>query len=107
MTDEDLRKSLEKTGRASPDRKPSYVRLVVGIGILVLIATIYNAVGEGRVALNFLVWIVALYFIPLIVAVARHHRQRLAIGMLNVFAGWSLIGWIAALVWACTSDTER
>lgn len=43
-----------------------------------------------------------LYFIPLIVALHREHRQTLAIGILNFFAGWTFIGWIACLVWACT-----
>jgi len=28
----------------------------------------------------------------------------MAIGALNLFLGWSLIGWVAALVWALTKD---
>jgi ABC-type transport system involved in cytochrome c biogenesis permease component len=56
---------------------------------------------------GFLIWFLVIYFVPLIVALVRHHRQSLAIGVLNVFLGWSGIGWVAALVWACTSDTER
>jgi Superinfection immunity protein len=47
------------------------------------------------------------YFIPTIVAARRLHRNRLAILMLNIFLGWTLIGWVAALVWACTSDVDR
>jgi tryptophan-rich sensory protein len=42
----------------------------------------------------------ALYFIPAIIAIARHHRNRLAIFLLNFFLGWTFIGWIAALIWA-------
>lgn len=48
-----------------------------------------------------------LYFLPAIVAFMRRHRQRWAILLLDLFLGWSLIGWVAALVWAATSDVER
>ena len=44
-----------------------------------------------------------LYFIPTVVAIERGHHNKLAIFLLNLFAGWSIIGWIAALVWAATS----
>jgi hypothetical protein len=45
---------------------------------------------------------VLLYFTPFLVAAGRQHHQLLAIGMLNLFAGWTLLGWVGALVWACT-----
>lgn len=44
------------------------------------------------------------YFFPVMIAVNRQHRNALAIGMLNLFLGWSGLGWIAALVWACTDN---
>ena len=47
-----------------------------------------------------------IYFVPAIVAKVRDHRNLLAIGMLNLFLGWTLIGWVAALVWSCTNDTS-
>lgn len=42
----------------------------------------------------------AIYFIPTIVAVARHHRNTLAIFLVNFFLGWTFIGWVATLIWA-------
>ena len=45
-----------------------------------------------------------LYFLPSIVALARSKRDLLAIFLLNLFLGWSGIGWIVALVWAVKSD---
>lgn len=45
----------------------------------------------------------AIYFIPAGVAVNRQHHNRLAIIVLNIFLGWTLIGWVVALVWACTT----
>ena len=50
------------------------------------------------------VFIIVLYFVPMIVAYKRNHRQGMAITVLNLFAGWTALGWIVALVWACTSD---
>lgn len=49
----------------------------------------------------------ASYFLPGIVAMIRGHRQTLAIFMLTLFTAWSGIGWIIALVWACTSDLKE
>ena len=50
-------------------------------------------------------WIVVLvilgiYFLPTIVA-GRHHNSG-AIFLLNLLLGWTFIGWVIALVWACT-----
>ncbi len=44
--------------------------------------------------------LLGLYFLPTIIAISRHKRNAFAIGALNFFLGWTLIGWIAALVWA-------
>jgi hypothetical protein len=46
-------------------------------------------------------WAVA-YLAPTAIAYHRHHHQTLAIGALNVLLGWTVIGWIAAFIWACT-----
>lgn len=44
------------------------------------------------------------YFLPSIIALARSKRDTLAIFLLNLFLGWSIIGWIVALVWAAKND---
>ena len=46
------------------------------------------------------------YFFPVIIAVLRKHRNALAIGMLNLFLGWTGLGWIGALIWACTNSPQ-
>lgn len=46
----------------------------------------------------------ALYFLPIIVAIARRKRDVLGIVLLNVLAGWTFIGWIIALIWAFLPD---
>jgi hypothetical protein len=44
------------------------------------------------------------YFLPSIVALARSKRDLLSIFLLNLFLGWTFIGWIVALVWAFKVD---
>lgn len=44
------------------------------------------------------------YFLPTIIAMVRKKRNAGAVAALNFFLGWTLIGWIVALVWALTVD---
>jgi hypothetical protein len=48
--------------------------------------------------------LLALYFIPTIVAFARGRHNKGAILVLNLFLGWSVIGWVISLVWAVSSS---
>jgi hypothetical protein len=48
---------------------------------------------------------VLLYLLPTVVALIRGHLSALAILLLNPFLGWTLIGWIIALIWSCTGNT--
>src|SRR5690554_4801536 len=48
-----------------------------------------------------------IYLIPYWVAVQREHHNAAAIGVLNLLLGWTLIGWVGALVWACTATRDR
>jgi hypothetical protein len=50
--------------------------------------------------------IVVVYFLPFIVANMRGHCQSLAIFMLNLLAGWTVLGWVVAIVWACTDNVR-
>ena len=45
-----------------------------------------------------------MYFLPSIIAFARSKRDTSAILLLNFFLGWTLIGWVVALVWAAKND---
>ena len=58
-------------------------------------------------ALLVIMFAVVLYFLPALVAIDRAHRNAIAICVLNVLLGWTFLGWVAALVWAFTSDTGR
>ena len=43
------------------------------------------------------------YFFPFMVAVCRGHKNSGAIFVINLFLGWTLIGWVVALSWACSA----
>lgn len=47
-----------------------------------------------------LVFVLGFYMLPSMVAAGRHHRSGTAIAVLNLLLGWTLLGWVAALVWA-------
>ena len=49
----------------------------------------------------------AFYFIPSIVAYQRKHPNLKAILVLNVLLGWSVIGWVVALVWSLTKTDKE
>ena len=41
-----------------------------------------------------------IYFIPSLVAAFREHHNAVPILLLNIFLGWTFIGWVWALVWS-------
>lgn len=41
------------------------------------------------------------YMFPALIAGARNHHNAVAIFILNLLLGWTLFGWVLALVWAC------
>lgn len=45
-----------------------------------------------------------LYFLPCILAFARSKRDAVSIFVVNLFLGWTAIGWVIALVWALKQD---
>ena len=42
----------------------------------------------------------AIHFLPTIIAALRGGRSVVGIFLLNLFLGWTVIGWIIALIWA-------
>ncbi len=47
------------------------------------------------------------YFIPFFVAAGRKHRFSTAIGLINLLLGWTVIGWLAAIIWAVNRDVRE
>jgi cation transport ATPase len=61
-----------------------------------------KAFGVGLIAIVVILSLF-LYFLPTIVG--RHKSNAVAIFVLNLLLGWTLLGWVIALVWACTEDS--
>jgi hypothetical protein len=51
-------------------------------------------------------FLTGMYFLPTIIAALRGNRSTIAIGVLNFFTGWTLIGWIIALIWSLCGERE-
>jgi Superinfection immunity protein len=47
-----------------------------------------------------------IHFLPVFIAGSRHAQNFWWIFLINLFLGWTFIGWVAALIWACT-DAPR
>ncbi|WP_296230409.1 superinfection immunity protein [Pseudomonas sp. UBA4617] len=58
-----------------------------------------NAFGK-LVVFSGLISVPLLYMLPTIEAKLRGHTNIASIALFNLFLGWSLIGWVVALVWA-------
>ncbi len=54
--------------------------------------------------MTFLLVAALLYFLPAIIG--HNKRDATGIFILNLLAGWTGIGWIVALLWACASDSR-
>lgn len=64
----------------------------------------YDSQGEALAGGMMLIAACIAYFIPAVVAHSRKKRNASAITALNFFLGWTVIGWVVALVWAMTVD---
>ena len=63
--------------------------------------------GGFAVAAFIVIIVFVLYIIPTLVALGRRKTNFASICALNLFLGWSLIGWVIALVWALAVDREK
>lgn len=54
---------------------------------------------DSIIILLFVFW---LYFLPTIAGWRKRHSE--AIFYLNLFLGWTFIGWVAALIWAAADE---
>ena len=92
----------EKKGFAS--QVPGIIAFVVIMAAMVA----YYSGGEGFFhGIGMLLVGPVVYLVPAAVAWNRKHNNRAAIITLNILLGWTVIGWVGALVWAMTKDVEK
>jgi hypothetical protein len=59
--------------------------------------------------MTFLLCLFAMYWLPTIIAIVRRTPSALGVAVINFFLGWTIIGWIVALVMALAAPpaTQR
>jgi hypothetical protein len=60
-------------------------------------AAVAPAAGGGLAGVLILVFLAAAYFIPTIIVLARKKRDPGPTIVINIFLGWTFIGWVVAL----------
>ena len=66
----------------------------------------FGSIGVPEVIVLFVLGaLFALYMLPTIVAHFRKKRNLAAILLVNLLLGWSVIGWIVAMVWAVATES--
>jgi len=48
--------------------------------------------------MSIILFLIAMYWLPTIIAVVRRTPSALGVAAINFFLGWTVIGWIVALV---------
>jgi hypothetical protein len=71
------------------------------------ISEITDRVRDGLMIVVTIAIGVFLYFSPVIVASSRGHHNSAAILVVNMFLGWTFLGWVIALAWALTKVEKR
>lgn len=91
------------------ERRPGGFLVFCVFAISMLVGVLYGSTplgreygGVGGVILGTMIGLF-LYLLPAFIAYQRSHLHRHAILILNIFAGWSFIGWVVALIWSATS----
>lgn len=92
---------MDSKRKARPDGGAFGLIFLLGVVLLITFAIGNGTNSAAAVAAAvFFVGAVVMYFAPAVVASVYGHPSATAIGVLNFFLGWTVIGWVASLVWA-------
>lgn len=47
------------------------------------------------------------YVLPLMLAVKNRHPSAAGVAVVNIFLGWTMVGWVIALAWAVSSPVRK
>jgi hypothetical protein len=50
--------------------------------------------------------VLIIYMLPTLIAYGREHPWRRELAVINIFLGWTLIGWIVVFLWAALAVVE-
>lgn len=82
------------------------------LAVMVLVSVLANAFWPAELPsvgteYIWMLLMVGVYFLPSFVAAGNKHRQSTAIFLLNLLLGWTVLGWIAALIWSAYREKEK
>ena len=104
--------SIEPARRHAPREGTTGAMTAARVAGLIVIATVafFASAAGPQVAEKSVVIMAAagvtFYFLPTIEASLRKHPSLSSIVLINVFLGWSLIGWVVAIAWACAGSSK-
>lgn len=75
---------------------------LVGAGLLIYFMAATPFLNVALKAISVII-VAGIYFLPTIIAYRRDHHQLNPILLINLFLGWSIIGWFGALVWSVSA----
>jgi hypothetical protein len=87
--------------------------LIVRLLVLVISTAITYAIAQGTnqaaaaALIAFVPLSLALYFLPSIEAKLNNHHSITSIFLVNLFLGWTLVGWVVAIAWAHNKPSEK
>jgi Superinfection immunity protein/Uncharacterised protein family UPF0547 len=104
------RTGMFATHKSSPLNKQD--KIIMGILGFFMLMGLTPIAGQMReiaptglgLGLVLLILLIAIYFLPSGIAFNKGKNNAGAILVLNLFLGWTIIGWVGALVWACSKD---
>ncbi|CAI8818847.1 Superinfection immunity protein [Pseudomonas sp. IT-P100] len=85
---------------------------ILGLALLALVCLVSYLIGSGTnnialiASIVFFPSAIALYFYPTICA-AGEHPKITPIFALNLLAGWTLLGWVGAFIWALNKPVRQ
>lgn len=77
--------------------------LIVTISYWIILESFWSGLEIGILVI-FLLWIA---FLPLWIARVRKHPHSLAIFLINLLLGWTLLFWLIALIWAFVGKEDK
>ena len=80
-------------------------KLAIGLALLIAVWLLWYTISTGNVESAMFTGMFVylgffIYFVPVLVAANNNHPAAVSIFLLNLFLGWTVLGWVAALVWA-------
>lgn len=86
----------------------SAIQLLVTCGFIKPVFSFsYSYAGDAIMIILVALAAVFLYMLPTMVAISRKHRNTAPIAVVNVFFGWTLIGFVGCLAWALINSGDK